>query len=76
MVNDLQWGMERKQETAVAILDLSTAFDIVDHKLLLEVLQKSFGICDMALHWYEICLRLHWMKVCINRKYLSSKSLA
>ena len=57
MVNDLLWGMERKEVKAVAILDLSTAFDTVDHKLLLEVLQKRFGICDMALLWYENYLR-------------------
>ena len=76
MVNDLLWGMERKQGTEVAILDLSPAFDTVNHKLLLEVLQKRFGICDMALLWYENYLRPHWMKVCINGKHSSSKSLA
>ena len=38
MVNDLLWGMERKQVMAVAILDLSAALDTKDHKLLLEVL--------------------------------------
>ena len=42
MVNDPLWGMERKQVTAVAILDLSTPFDTVDHKLLQDVLQKRF----------------------------------
>ena len=31
MVNELLWGMERKQVTGVAILDLSTAFDTVEH---------------------------------------------
>ena len=31
MVNDFLWGMERKQVTAVAILDMYTAFDTVDH---------------------------------------------
>ena len=31
IVNDLLWGMERKLVTAVAILDLSTAIDTVDH---------------------------------------------
>ena len=40
VVNDLLWDMERKQVTAVAMLDLSTVFNTVDHKLLLEVLQK------------------------------------
>ena len=76
MVNDLLWHMERKHVAAVAILDFSAAFDKVDHKLLLEGLQKRFGICDMPLLWYEYYLRPCWMKMCINGKYLSSKSLA
>ena len=42
-------GMERKQVIAVAMLNLSTVFSTVDNKLLLEVLQNRFGICDMAL---------------------------
>ena len=72
----LLWDMERKQGTAVAILDLSAAFDTVDHKLLLEVVQKRFGICDMALLSNENYSRPFWKKVCINGKYSSSKSLA
>ena len=67
--------MERKQVTSVAILDLSTVFDTVDHKLLLEVLQKRFRICDMALHWYENYARPYWMKMCINGNTQVAKSI-
>ena len=34
LVNDVLWGMENQSVTAVVILDLSAAFDTVDHDLL------------------------------------------
>ena len=40
LVNDILWGIEKQVVMAVVILDLSAAFDIVDHDLLLEVLEK------------------------------------
>ena len=40
LVNDILWGMENQPVTAVVILDLSAAFNTVDHDLLLEVLEK------------------------------------
>ena len=40
LVNDLLWAMEKQEVTAVTILNLSAAFDTVDHDILLEVLKK------------------------------------
>ena len=44
--------MEEYLVTAVVILDLSAAFNTVDHDLLLEVLEKWFGITGSARLWY------------------------
>ena len=46
LVNDLLRAIENQLVTAVVILDLSAVFDVVDHDLLLEVLEKQFGEND------------------------------
>ena len=48
LLNDIFWGMENQLVTAVVILDLSAAFDKVDHDLLLDILEKQSGITDTA----------------------------
>ena len=37
-------------------LGLSAAFDTVDHRILLEVLNKYYGIKGLALQWIKSCL--------------------
>ena len=53
----------------MAILDLSAAFDTVDHKLLLKILKQNFGFCGKALHWFQNYLRPWSFIVNINCKY-------
>ena len=38
LTNDLLWSMERQQVMALVAIDLSAAFDTVDHTVLLKVL--------------------------------------
>ena len=75
MTNDIFWSMERKEVTAVIVLDMSAAFDTVDHDLLLDILHNRFGIADTALQWYQSYLRPQGMKVHINDAYSSIRSL-
>ena len=76
LFNDLLWAMEDRKVTISVFLDLSAAFDTVDHDLLLEILNKQFGISDSALQWYQSYLRPRGFKVCINDKFSSTKTLA
>ena len=57
MTNDILWSMERKEVTAVIVLDMSAAFDTVDQDLLLDILHNKYGITDTALQWYQSYLR-------------------
>ena len=49
MFNDILWAMERQKITALTAIDLSAAFDAIDHEILLEVLQIKFGFTGQAL---------------------------
>ena len=58
--------MEKQLVTVVVILDLSAAFDTVDHDLLLEVLENRFGIAGTARKWYTSYLKPRSFKVSIR----------
>ena len=48
----------------VANLDMSTAFDTVNHQVLFQWLQSTFGIQDKALIWFKSYL--HKRSTCVN----------
>ena len=44
--------MECQKVTALTCIDLSAAFDTVDHQILMNVLQTKFGIEDTVWNWF------------------------
>ena len=61
--------MEEQCVTAVVAIDLSAAFDTVDHGILFEVLQKRFGKEDTALQWFDSYLRPQSLLVNVGSEY-------
>ena len=59
LCNEILWAMERQEIMALKALDISAAFDTVDHSVLLNVLHNQFGITGKALKWCDTYLRPH-----------------
>jgi len=56
VLSDILQAVERgdsAQSAALIFLDLSAAFDTVDHEVLLKRLQMSFGIDNTAYKWFQ-----------------------
>ena len=74
LTNDILWAMEHQEVTAMMAIDLSAAFDTVDHDILLEVLQKQYGLSGNALKWFNNYLQPRSFCGNIGDKY-SDKTL-
>ena len=75
LVNDILWSMEQRQMMMVVLLDLSVAFDTVDHDILLSILNKQFGICGKALEWFNSYLQPRFFEVKIGKDYSQPQQL-
>ena len=64
--NDLILAMDRGEVTSLILLNLSAAFDTVDHSILLTRLQNWFGLDGLSLDWFSSYLSLRSQAVSIN----------
>ena len=53
VTNDLLMACDRGSVSILSLLDLSAAFDTLDHNILLKRLTLSFGISAVVLRWLE-----------------------
>ena len=67
--------MESKKITSLTCIDLSAAFDTVDHGILLNVLQNKFGISGKALAWFKSYLQPRFRRVNIHDANSEDKEL-
>ena len=52
----------------MVLLDLSATFDTVNHSILLDILQKYFGVEECALNWFRSDLELRSQLILINNE--------
>lgn len=64
--NDILKAIDNNCSVILLMLDLSAAFDTVDHAILLHRLQSHFGITGNALKWFESYLSERHQCVYIN----------
>ena len=75
LANDILCNMEVQQVTLTVLLDLSAAFNMVDHYLLIQILEKDFGIKGTALDWYKHYLYPRDFRVCVRTKYSEPREI-
>ena len=66
---DIKRAFDIKNGTALIMLDLSAAFDTIDHTILLHRLRHRYGISGSALKWIESYLTNRCQRVCLNDEY-------
>ena len=76
VMNDILLNMNSQQVTLMVLLDLSAAFDTVNHHILLDRLDKVIGMRGVTLEWFRSYLSDRCQQVCIdgslsNQRYLN-----
>ena len=66
MLADILQAIDAGDFTLLILLDLSAAFDSVDHPTLLERLRISYGINDIVLLWFTSYLLDRQQHVCMS----------
>ena len=62
---DIMQALDRRKGVILVLLDLTAAFDTVDHAILLQQM-KSIGICESALAWVTSYLSDRTVSIKIN----------
>ena len=76
LTSDLLCSMERKNVTVLIALNLSAAFNTVDHSVLLSTLQANFRVHEIALEWFKNYLAPRDMKIKSGKTYSDKKELS
>ena len=73
---DLLNAINNKEVVCLVLLDLSVAFDTVDHQILLERLKNMFGFTGLVINWITSYLSGRFQKVVVGDAKSSSVPLS
>ena len=71
--DDILQALDNKSFTALLMIDMSSAFDTIDHNILLSRLHNSFGVANSVLSWFKSYL--HNRSQCVIVNNIASKSV-
>jgi len=74
-MNDILLSTDTGKSVALVLLDLSSAFDLVDHNILISRLEASTGFRGMVLKWFHSYLSNRSCLVCIGKQCSSKMKL-
>ena len=57
VISDIQKSIYEKEHAVLILLDLSSAFDTIDHKILIDCLKNQFLRTGSALKWIQSYLK-------------------
>ena len=75
VTNDILRESDKGKVTALVLLDLSAAFDTVDHDILLSRLETDVGVSGVALSWFRSYLSGRSQSVSCDGRTSSSRTV-
>ena len=64
--NDILLNMDKQYVPLLILLDLSSAFDTIDHGMMAQILEDAFGVTDRALCWVKSFLAARTQRVTVD----------
>ena len=75
LTNDSLSAMDDGKISVIVLLDLSVAFDTIDHEILLHRLHNVFGFGDTVLSWFQSYIENRTQTVVFHGKHSTPASL-
>ena len=67
--DDILSSLDAGKCTVLVSLDLSAAFDTINHNVLLNRLQHMYGITDTAFKWFQSYIEQRNNQVCVETPF-------